>query len=374
MTLIELLVAMGIFSILGMTLALFLQQGLSTWRTGEARRELYEEAQSLLSQLKDDLRAVASVAPAVPGAPSRARFLCDLDEQNRQRLTIVRTIAGEARHPLASLAGKAVGADADLDGVDDRAEGTADRLRPTGGLMEVLWAMDPVEDGVLLRGTRAPALPEATSLFALETVRDAARLRRAAHPVSTRVLALEMLFWTPVTRSWDPSAPARLGARPGERSGPSWVWDSTRALLPPSPGARDDEFRFFRGEASIDDPDDDIVPERVRVTLVLREDGPRAPWNALSEPLREGDTQMRVFNASPFVGRDRVLRVGKGPAAEWVRVKSIDAASNLVRIDVGGRGLRGTRPRRHDAGTDVITGSAFSAEVEVPAWSEPWKE
>lgn len=373
LTLLEILVAMAIFSILGATLALFLRQGLKTWRTGEARRELFEDAQAILSQLRDDLRATFTAVPSVPGAPSRARFLCDHDAQGRGRLTLVRTIAGEARHPIAALAGNAVGADADMDGVDDRAAAVAGRLRATGGLMEVLWAFDPTEDGVLLRGTRAPALTEEASLFSLETISTPERLRRVAHPISGRVLALDLLLWTPVTRSWDTDTPPRPVAPPGGRSGPARTWDSTRGLLPPE-ASGEAGFPFWKGEASVDDPEDDIFPERVRVTLVLREDGPSAVWSALSVPMSSGDAELRVFNAAPFEGKDKLLRVGSGASAEWVKVKSLDPQTGQIRLESGGRGQRGTKPRAHAAGEDVVIGNAFSAEIELPSGGESWRE
>ena len=126
MTLVELMVAMAIFSMLGMTLTVMLRQGIETWRTGEARRAVYEDAQALIGALRDDLRATFAVSPATPGVAPRVRFICDADPLGRQRVALVRTLPAESRHPIAALAGTMVGGDADLDGRGARA-GVASR-------------------------------------------------------------------------------------------------------------------------------------------------------------------------------------------------------------------------------------------------------
>jgi prepilin-type N-terminal cleavage/methylation domain-containing protein len=366
MTLLEIMIAMAIFSILGMTLALFLRQGLSAWRTGEARRGAYEEAQSLLRRLREDLRSTFTTVPVVPGEPARARFLCDIDEEGRQRLAFVRTIPAESRHPLAALAGNAIGADQDLDGRNDHEKAVAGRLRATGGLEEVLYAMDPEVDGALLRGARSPVGGDA-SLFALENVKNAARLREVARPLSLNVLHFELQFWAQNTEGWRDEAVAR-------KHGPTSVWDSTRGLLPADPNTPAEEFRFFRDEASVEDADDDVFPERIRATIVVREEGPAATWSALAAPVNETDVEVAVLDPKLFETRGPYVRIGKGQAAEWVRFKSVDAGSGRLRLEVNGRGLRGTRRRRHAAGEDVVTGRTFTTEVEVPAFAEAWNE
>ena len=55
MTLLELMVAMTIFLVLGAGLVMFLRVGIQTWRVGERRREIYERGQAILGQLASDL-------------------------------------------------------------------------------------------------------------------------------------------------------------------------------------------------------------------------------------------------------------------------------------------------------------------------------
>ena len=56
LSLIEVLVSMSIFLILGTSLIGILRQGLSTWKRGESRKTAYESAWYIFSSLKEDLQ------------------------------------------------------------------------------------------------------------------------------------------------------------------------------------------------------------------------------------------------------------------------------------------------------------------------------
>lgn len=362
MTLLEILVAIGIFSMIGATLVMLLNQAVKGWRAGEARREAFEEAQTILRIVREDLQNAFLTAPALKKGEVRGKMVCDYDEAGRQRLALVRTLASEARHPIASLAGTALWADEHLDGDRDWAQAKEGRLQATAGLQEVLYAFDPKDPTLLLRGTRSPPGGPGT-LFAVDVVDDPEKLQAAARPLSSRVLFLGFRFWTQHTKSWDGTS----RPTPGDiRSGPAYEWDSTRALLEPPPGLPDDAFRFFRGAGSLEDPGDDILPERVEVTLVVAEDYPAGPWTFLEAPLAADAEAMQVRDTRRFADRLPWVRVG----AEWIRVK-IGGANRLL-VEPGGRGGRGTLPAEHPIGADVTTGRTFRMVVAVPAAREAW--
>ena len=364
-TLVEILVATAIFTVLGGALVLFLRQGLEAWRTGEARRGAYEEAQAVLRQLREDLENVVALNPAVPGGAVRAKFFCGIDDHGRQFLAFVRSLAGETRHPLAALAGSAIGADCDLDGTLDREEALAGRLRPTGGRQEVFYFMDPAGGDTLYRACRAPV----RSLFPLgEGPDDVLPPVERAAPVSHRVLHFELAFWTQYTETWAQDAPPLRLPRPGRKSGPAVVWDSTRALIPPPKDARDDEFHFFRGERSLIDPTDDVFPERVLATLVVAEDGPAAAAAVLASPLGQDAREVKVDSTARLSGRGPYFRIGR----EWVRAEISD--STTLRLSVSGRGRRGSEVRAHAPGEEIVAGLPFLSEIEIPACAEDWND
>ncbi|MFH1732333.1 MAG: prepilin-type N-terminal cleavage/methylation domain-containing protein, partial [Planctomycetota bacterium] len=66
LTLLELLVAIGILSILGWALVLLLSSGMTTWRTGEMRRGAYERAQFIFDRIGRDLAALYPHNPPMP--------------------------------------------------------------------------------------------------------------------------------------------------------------------------------------------------------------------------------------------------------------------------------------------------------------------
>ncbi|MCZ6792589.1 MAG: hypothetical protein O7J95_03120 [Planctomycetota bacterium] len=380
-TLVEVLVVTGILVILGSGLVALLNQALGLWRRAETRGKVYEQARAVLDTLARDLRSTVIRAHATDGDTS-VRFLCDRDPRGRQRLRFVRVISGEASHPVLRLGGRYVSprAPAVYDGRRDALEAREGRLAAPGGRMEVLYALDPREgERWLWRGVRSPVGGDG-SLFddrrldgesagpgrrrqtrggAKESADDPP-LARVARPVSDGVLFLGFGFWGPTTNTWEPLAMPRREVGRGQKSGPLFFWDSTRALLDQKGEA--DEFVFRRRSGSLRDPSDDIYPEMVEVTLVLREDD--SPLGVrLGEPVAADTKKFRIsrplrLSEDP---RDRFIRVGE----EWIAVEKIE--DRTVTVADGGRGVRDTQPRRHEAGAPVERGLTFRRVVRIPA-------
>ncbi len=121
-TLIELMVAMTVFLMLGGALVMFLNTGIRTWRVGEARREAFERAQAILETLADDLSSTFPDPSHGTHGEVDVIFLSDYDDQGRQRLRFVRTLAGEMRHPITQDAGSLTGGLGEYDYMDDALE------------------------------------------------------------------------------------------------------------------------------------------------------------------------------------------------------------------------------------------------------------
>ena len=349
MTLVELLVALALLTLLGGTLTYMMHQSVRGWRKAESRRKAFEEAQLVLRSLRADFRAVFAAAQPHEDSLNSVRFVCDIDAQGRQRLGLVRTCGFGDSDPLGSLGGSQMGADAYLDGNADREEAFTGRLLPGGGLQEVLYAFDPTACTMLRRGARSPVGGEG-SLFAIDVVDNPQRLRQQSLVLSTRVLYLGLALWSGSTRKWDDAC---------------WVWDSTRGLVA---GATEEavNYPFWQGTDSLYTGADDVFPERARITLVVMEDA-EGSTTSLTRPLQANDAVIHVVNAAPLRERLPWVRVG----AEWIRCRYL--SSTTLAVVSKGRGGRGTQPQLHPGGTEVTTGRTFSMDCDIPAVVERWR-
>lgn len=364
---------------LALMLATLLHRGVSIWHEGEARREVYDEAQAVLGRIARDLECTFAESGPRPGGATgvvQTRFLSDYDALGRQRLRFVRTLAGEDADPLTR--GSAEGTPAD--GWSEYRDGRSDpgrKLRALQGLAEVCYAqaLEP-NSTVLLRGERSPP-GGAASLFAPEAIDSAASLAGKTLPVSSSVLLCRFLYWSQFTTTWDLAQPP--GRELGEEGGPLRTWDSTRGLLPAPPkrgqkAPAGGDFHLAVGTESADDPVDDVWPPVVRVQVLVAGRGVTAMATELTEPLggTKNDLQVKVVSTERFpdeigAGFPRLLlRIGD----EWVEYNRRDGGGFQLKE----RGLFRSRIESHEPGTLVRTGLTFVRSVSLPAGRGYWNK
>src|SRR5207244_4350466 len=109
----------------------------------------------------DIMNATVDPPTNLGGKTVESIFLGDLDEDDRSRLALVRTIRGESENAITGHAGSSIGAVDRIDYHDDmrKALDQSRGLRATGGLMEVAWCLGKpgtAEGEVLFRGIRSP--------------------------------------------------------------------------------------------------------------------------------------------------------------------------------------------------------------------------
>lgn len=368
MTLIELLIAMSIFLILGFALVSLMRGGLDTWRTGEQRREVLSNAATIIEQLTTDMRSMYTNAKNNP----RVRFLADYDPHHGlSRIRFVRAIEGEAHDFLLRESGSLVEADKLIDEYHDRAEAFRGELLPTGGLCEVAYVLVPDNSGGaydLYRAIRSPIGDPGRSVFLDSNVTPSAA-RSNMRLFAKNVLYLGMMFWTQYTTCWDPTVPTRMRLRDrNSKSGPMFYWDSTRALMQDTEGAEANEFRFFRGTPY--DTSDDIFPSKVRLTLVVREEGRRAISSRLLRSIDASSTTIALEDAAAFPANE-----DQGNCYVFIDGEWIQYAERYGReLQDCRRGARGTRPAAHDKGARVETGRSITFVVNLPSFREAWDE
>jgi len=349
-TLLELLVALGIFMVVATLLYGMVGTALSLWQGGEEKREIYESAQAILSRISSDLRSFHAGGMTLH-AREEQRLLGDRDSQGRPRLRLVRTLSS-AEKSATRLAGAAASPTEYLDLDHDAEELREGRLRPPGGLEEVLYALLPQEDLdpggvpaqpsgvlVLLRGIRSP-VGGGGSLFLDPELDDREVLLAHARPLVHGVLHAEFRYAS--------------GGAFGLGSGfDDETWDSTRGLL--------GDFRLYRGEDSVSEPRDDVFPTAIEVTLVLERPGQQARTTRLVRPLTGTDRSLSVADPGIFRRSDASNPYAK-VGDEWIEIGSVSGRQVAVKT----RGVRGTSPRAHPAGTTVRVGFTFRTVVVLP--------
>ena len=398
-SLVELMVAMAIFSVLGVALIALLRSSTAFLEKGQAGSELQDQIENADRLLAEDFANVYIRSATMDGMPD-VRFLCDripfdndgdsIFDTKEARLSFVRSVRGEASDLLLRNSGTKAGATATIDGEEDMREAEDRDHRAPGGKQEVCWIYVPDGKdgdrglGTLYRKTRMPVGGGPASLLPMELLRDkptgeardgiASRAEAQAQmrPVIPAVLHISFRFYT---RHATESATRLVQSDrlleevPPNRGGGglSPTWDSTRGLLPVGQGL--DQFFLAKGPASLADPVDDIFPRRVRVTLVLDRVGSDAATAELTRPLGPQDSTIPVDNTRFAPGGDpaeRFIKVGD----EWIQWSSRDARGFIAEK----RGARGTKAQSHAVGTKVRAGATLVREYEIPSFREDWNE
>ncbi len=365
-TLAELLIATGIFLLIGVMLVGMLKSGLDVWHRGEARRDVYERGQVILDMIARDLSAAWVERDPLPSKARIAKWdketppwnvsglVCDRDSLGRQRVVLTkrgRLDRGSGGEAVGAPVGEGGEAPADGAGAappDDAGAAPAAAGPPdqAGQLLQVVYVMDP-EPGQfrLWRGTTTFGSAALTP----DLLADAAFVHGAFALVSTGVLDVEFKFWGPETREWD----APLGSRPG----PASRWDSSRGW--------DERAPAYLGDRSkIECPD--ILPSKVMVTITLLPEANRGQGTSLSGDVDSSVKKLEVDSTNGFPDAPGAALVD----GEWFTYSEKDDTS----FTVDERGARGSRSASHTKGTHVVSGESLSTVVYLPCRKEPRKD
>lgn len=330
-TLMELLVSIGIFILLGILLVTLLSNGVGIWSRGEVRRDAYERAAILFDQMRADI-ACATIHREPETAGYHPNFTSYPDSLGRPRFYFTRV--GVARAPVPA-------------GVPPKDPEELVLFAPTDPLArhEIFYAFDPDPSAHrLYRGqfdfnTDPKLLPD-------KQWSDVNWIRNQCSLLMEGVLYLGLRFWSQDTLAWNPAQ--------GEQ-GPEPRWDSTRFL--------DKAFAFKRRNLLADDVLDDIVPHRVEITVTLERPG-------------AGDLAASVLKASidsntTTIPATLLPLFPEGPAFariddEWIAYDT-KTSSGLSGVT---RGARGTNAAAHEKGSALRWGDTFTTVVAVPGYKD----
>lgn len=345
-TLVEVLVALGIFTLLGFGATGFLLMGLRTWRATEARRDTAERAELVFAFLREDFHCLYADSGRAQG---RAALISDYDKQGRQRLLLTRTVPPAGADPRIAGAGSTMAGRDAIDGVNDLASLNRGVLKAPGDLESIAYVF--LADEKLSRVAVTQEKEYKDLLGDWST--------RGGQLLAEGVMHLEVNFWSDRTTAW----------RPGqETKEPSYFWDSTMALAKEEFKAGEErERRVFAKTGSIEDNRDDIFPRLVEVRIVLGLP-PSASTAMTAQDIETHETIIAVDNAGglPREEGEYFVKLDR----EWISYKQCvgDKLHGVV------RGRRGTQPAAHELGTYVREGIPFRMVVRPPCGQEPWRE
>ena len=346
-TLMELLVAMAVFTLLGMGATAFLLMGLKAWRVAESRRDAAERAELVFRCLRADLACLFADSQSAPG---RAILFSDYDKAGRQRLYFTRSLPPAGADPRMAYGGETMFVRDEIDGLRDLTFLRRGELAPPGDLLSVSYVLSG--DEKLYRSIRTP-------------VRDYGKIaaeveRKGSWVLAEGVMHIEFNFWSYRTRRWRPEKGL---------VGPSYFWDSTMGLGKEPATAAEAKTRFvFTGTGSVEDPRDDCFPRLVEVKLVLT-----LPFVHRSAALLEDISALDTDLPVEWVGN-----YPDGPGENFVKID--DEWISYRRINENGtgfvgvvRGRRNTKPSAHKAGALLRYGVSFRMVVRPATGREPWR-
>lgn len=350
-TLIELMVSTTIMLMLGIIIIGFLRGALGISRTGAARGQAYETAQTVMRDMANDLAQVVA-APAHPdGQDDDCAFLVMQDPFGRQMLAFTRAWGEEQR----STAGYDAGRGSSQQGYSQDFSGrnVTDAIRPSHGNLEVVYLMEPTPEGTrLYRAERSP--PSAGGLIdqmaawcadyqgqgdivplgALQNARIGGEpLWDQFHLVADNVVAFGVELWDDWNRtmSWY-SGPA----------GPVVTW---------SMGQR-------RAEGK---PPQYQLPRALRLTLIIGQEPPLTAETTLDAELPAADNSVYVGDTDAFND--------PGSGAGFIRIDGeVIAYGSRSGRTFGScaRGELGTRASAHKPGAMVMGGEVFRRVIQLP--------
>jgi prepilin-type N-terminal cleavage/methylation domain-containing protein len=403
-TLLELLVAMAMFSILGIAVVALLGQGLTMFSAGTADTSMQDRQQALLPSVKDDLRALQpasspEVLPPPPpdtpaattaGAPPPATGPAIRLRSGWMKLADVptdwppvfyaafaRTNARESEDPILRTAGTTPPQPGSPVRVYDPAAvdaGSVSNVAAPGGLLEVVWVAVPEDPRperrvgpvaadsswsrnvlTLYRLFRAPVGGD-KSLLVLENINSLAKIRAAGRVMHEGVIHFGVTWRNNFAKSWTDGA--GTGRAQDGQAYVGSIWDSTRAL--------DREFALYRSADSLGNVRDDVFPTWAHVEIGLASEGAFGfgrGETTLAGVASTTEKRIRLESVEPlFVSRGGPLFFKVG--TEWMSttIDNIDAAERVVTV---ARAQRGTAAAEHSPGEPVYVGSSVGTDVPL---------
>lgn len=353
LTLVELILALGLFALLAVALVQLIDATLGLWQSAERERERMEIEVQVAEWLARDLDYVTG-GDAGDFLFDWGQFDVDGDGVASRPLPRLRLVRRAAAEDLLRLGLRTP--------LDESGEVGA---RPRGAtpLVEVVWCAVPVDvpegappDGALrlLRGERLVGDSDSLSFFAPEFF-SANGYPRSEDlvPIAVGVLDWRILFAGQTTvlaggwrvgedlrdavLAWD----ARNAGRPDLEQTPL---NRTHPAMP-----------IYAG--------DPLLPRRLRIEFEFERPDDARRRTRLTAPFAADADELVVGEPEDLPAPGHLVLIGE----EWVEIRAVRGSTAVV-----GRGRRGTRATAHEVGEPVRHAETVARELLVPMHREDW--
>jgi len=339
LTLLELVLAVGLFAILSLAVFQLLEGTLGTWRKSEVRRNQMETCTAVLELVAKDFGSLEGGSRG-DLVVEWETFDTDADggrESMWPRMRMVRQASAADAARVAQMTG------AQIDGPD---------------LTEVCWAVLPtVGDpavGTLWRGERLIHGGGNEFLDPSFIGRNGYPSAGALYELTGGILWFQPLLATQTSLVNDGWTIGR------ELESAATSWDAWKFERPDD--TRHEWNEAPQGMSRVEDKP--LLPRRVRIAMEYEDPAQRRRRTRLSAGIGATEVAFNVDDETRVPKSGRYMRVD----AEWMQVKTKSGR----RITVG-RGERGTEAMPHDAGARVSHGGQVVREILVPTYREDWK-
>ncbi|MFA4985697.1 MAG: prepilin-type N-terminal cleavage/methylation domain-containing protein [Candidatus Brocadiia bacterium] len=310
-TVMEMLVAMTVFLILGAALASFMNYAISAYSINRARTASYSSGMAILGQFESDV-SQAFLAPGDRNENVDVRFLGNKDATGNTSLIFV----ASSRNPLES--------------------------RTDLGLREIAWNVDATAGAFPLNicRTQRDGVGGPESLFT--------KRPQPGTFFASNVGFFEVRFFPDMGSLVDEN----VTFTPDEVNYGLPSWDSTRGDL--------SSFKLYTMNSLLA-PWDDIMMERIAVTLtIIPNDGMRT---VLTSTLDANSSAINVDITDGFPPNADDMQSYLLIDSEWIKFTTSDLQSFTAAP--GGRGARNTTATSHNAGAIVRAGFTFYRTVYI---------
>jgi hypothetical protein len=362
LTLIELVLAIGLFALMSLLVVRLLDSTMRVWTSAEGQRYAIGTHADLSSQVLSELDQIAG------GENGELLIDWELFDTDGD---------GTATRPLQRVrfVRRATAADLVRLGQREIDPQEPETARMEGGelpLLEVVYALLPRAldnpaateearallpgepgDVVLWRGERLlddPALP---SVFRTDWFRNGFPPAGAAEPLHGGLLWFEVVAagrGTRVDGGWKVGLDATDATRAWDSRGGSRLRTNVHAFNRAYP-----DMPTYRGEP--------LLPRRMLVAIEVEAPSQERRRPVLEAPVALEDREMRVTRPELLPPAGTLVLLGE----EWVKIAYPGAVTTIERAQ------RGTSPRAHRAGTPVQVGRRFEREIALPLHREDWR-